>query len=627
MGPAGSSGDSSTTSPVGSSEGTSAESSSGDLVETGWCWSSEWVDASEVADLWTDDTNVIAACGSSIVTFDGSTWENRRLEDEVSVVTRVAARSLQDAWFGGSGEDQMLRLEGDRWTNVPAPLEDAALLSLKLGSTGGPWALVRYDPPCDFICDVQDSQLFHWEDGVWIEQPAAPWAERIDVAQDTVWAAGFLGTLASLTEDGWTVVASGGVQPFESVDAVSSTEAWITMGSAHGSWDAGLWESAMISPSRFLSATVDAAGTRWGVTKIFSEDQAVLERFDDAGRSIVAEVPDTAVLRVSSDADAWLGVASDGIDIRRVSVDGTSTVSVEYALPDIGDFDVLFSPGLGEAIGSGNANGLHRNAINGWSPIAGSAEEFSSVWGPSASEFFAVQRSTGTLWQASPSGFGLVDFPVEDPNLVRVWGSDESSVFAAGVPAVGTSGEANVLLVMHWDGAAWIDISPGVSNVGSSSRVHLHGAGEDLYLSSAASLHHYDGAAWTSVVAPSVSVGLDGVRAYAADQVFVVAGDGALLMHDGATWRVASDLWPELTTTDTQARLSGNATSGIFLSLSSQHQPEDEADAVWVYRGEGWEPFELPIGVRRGAILGIAEDGSQVWAEDGRRVWNAVPCE
>ena len=38
------------------------------------------------------------------------------------------------------------------------------------------------------------------------------------------------------------------------------------------------------------------------------------------------------------------------------------------------------------------------------------------------------------------------------------------------------------------------------------------------------------------------------------------------------------------------------------------------------------KPVALPEGIGHTAVFGAAEDGSELWGDDGRRIWHAVRC-
>lgn len=610
----------------------SGDSSTGGPSETSLCWSSEWTDAAGIEGIWTDDTRVLAAAGTSIITFDGEEWEQLPLEDPLSGATEVAAESFNDAWFGSTWSDVLVHLQAETLSSVDLPLEAADLMSLEVDSGGDPWVLLR--PPCGpGLCRYEDPQLFHREGEAWVESLDAQGLLDIDIVGNTMWVVGEQG-LVGLTTPGepWTLLDPPINADFEEVHGVSATEFWVTYSSAYWHYVDGIWSEGTTSPYSARSFSVDAEGDGWWVTKDLSAESSRFEQVEDTGLTFVTSVPDVNA-HINSGTDALLAGRDDGNYLYRVSdLGGGATVSTDYGQVDIGGFWQLFIPRPGEALGgrtfggSDNASGLQWHVDGAWSPIELGPDHVFSMWGLSASLFFAVDLSTGRLWQVADGVGSVAGLPIENPGLARVWGTAEDNVFVCGAPSVGVSGQVDELAVLHWDGMQWGDVSPeDVDNIGGPSSLDMHGVGEHLYVKTALSLYHYDGSSWDSVVAPDLGTELRSVRAYAPDTVFVIDQDDGLLMHDGVAWHVAADVWPELADVQGVLRLNGNAEAGIYLSV----YPEEDvgADALWVYRGEAWEPVGLPEGLGRGAVLGVAENGGELWADDGRRIWTTTDCE
>ncbi len=625
--------DDSTSATIGGFDSSGAAStSSGGEVELDWCWSSTWTDAPNLGDIWTDDVSILAAGGTSVLRFDGVTWTQLRLEGEFPSVSHVAARAVDDAWFAPNEGSVLVRLDAEGLSTVALPLEAPTVMSLEVEDGGDLWALLRPDPGCGGIgpCEDEDPVLFRLSGGSWEEHPDAAWIDSIDVVGDTVWAVGS-GQVGTATEGGWSLIDNDGQTPSGRLRAVSATEFWIAASlGGYWHWNAGAWTAGTVSPELVRSLAVDEDGTAWFVTREPGNDLARLERVDDDGRALVAEVPEAFSHVMTSDGDALVAQRGTGYFLHRVvDVDGAASVSLEYGQDDIGGFGQIFAPAAGDAVGLaaslfGSGGGLQRHADGSWAVMQGAPDVVRSVWGPSTDDLWAVDSSgeLAHVVEDSPAPAGL---PVDDPRLARVWGSASDDLYVCGAPSVNSGGVANELLVMHWNGATWSDVSPeDVTNIGGPQYLDMHGVGDDLYVKTAFRVYHYDGATWTNTFSPDPDIELDSVRAFSSTAVLAIDEQGTLLVFDGNVWDLATNVWPELAGLEGDAALTGTGDAGLYLTV--RDPLGENPDALWTFDGTGWELVELPAGIGLGAVFGVAEDGSELWGDDGRRVWHAVRC-
>lgn len=625
--------DSTSGTPGGADSSGAASSSSGGEAELDWCWSGVWTDAPGLGGLWTDGASILAAGGTSILGFDGNAWSQRPLEGDFPTVSHVAARAVDDAWFAPSTGSAVVRLLGERLSTVELPLESAAVLSLRIEDDGELWALLRPDAKCGIgPCEDEDPVLYRFDGEAWAQHPDSAWIETFDVVGDTVWAAGSgqVGSTAGLSA--WVFVDDAGQAPSGTVRAVSGSEFWVAdfLGS-YWHWDAGVWTAGSVAPEHVRSVQVDEDGTAWFLTRTPGDDVARLERVDDGGRILIAEVPDAYSLALTPDGDALVGQWGRGYVLHRVSdVGGAATVSLAYAQEDIGGFSEIFAPGPGDAVGLalsalfGSGGGLQRHDAGAWTTMQASSDVVRSVWGPSTDDLWTVD-SLGALTRLAEGEAVSPALPLDDPRLARVWGNTSDDLYVCGAPAVNSGGVANELMVMHWDGVTWTDVSPeDVTNIGGRQYLDMHGVGDDLYVKTAYRVYHYDGATWTNTFSPDPDIELSSVRAFSSTVVLAIDEQGTLLVFDGDVWDLAANVWPELAGLTGELVLTGNDEAGLYLTV---RDPSGEApDALWTFAGEGWEPVALPEGIGHTAVFGVAEDGSELWGDDGRRIWHAVRC-
>ncbi len=613
---------------------TGTMNTTGGEADPALCWSSVWTEAPGIRDIWADGTTALVAAEGLIVEFDGEAWHRTAAPDELPYVIQVAASTADDAWFAGSRRSELLHFNGDAEEFVPLPLETPEWIMLEVDGDGDPWALIGPDRMCGIgPCPVIPPQMHHLEGGNWVEIPDAQWVRSFDVVGDTVWAVGWEGVAARWTGDAWDYIESQGTETFVRVEAVSSTELWIT-GDSGAYWH---WLDGVLTTGEVEGGTIRDLQVEGGVAYALTQtgEESFIERVEDEGRTPLLPVSSTERMLLTEGPNALLvrtpPPSGSGIYIDRVSdLEGAAELTTEVAWRNRGDFSVLFPLSRDEAIGFSPSNGLQRFVDGAWSTVEGVyGGQIRSIWGTSTTAFFMV-HTDGALWQGTARGVFPASFPVDDPGLSQVWG-DGQAVYAAGARVIGTSGVFNELLVMRFDGSTWVDLSPGINNIGDSNRVDIHGVGEHLYVSTAGSLHHLDESGWTSVPAPLPSVGLQQVRAFAPDRVFVVDGDGRLQVHDGQTWQSASALWPELPDVpkDMRVSLSGNAAGGIVLTVAPRALTQDAPpSSLWTFDGVGWELLDLPETLwNRAPLAAVAEDGSSLWIDDLHRSWTRAACE
>ncbi len=171
-----------------------------------------------------------------------------------------------------------------------------------------------------------------------------------------------------------------------------------------------------------------------------------------------------------------------------------------------------------------------------------------SVWGPNAAHVYTVGGqqgaggiSTGALLVRTQGGWTPATLPTDTPKLHWIHGGPSLRVAV---------GERGAILTRDGDG----DATPW-DTVGCATVLPLWGAwvvaDDDAWVvggdgfDRAPVLCHYDGAAWTQVELPALSIdakALFKVFAVAADDVWAVGDAGLVLRYDGAAWtQVAID--------------------------------------------------------------------------------------
>jgi hypothetical protein len=226
---------------------------------------------------------------------------------------------------------------------------------------------------------------------------------------------------------------------------------------------------------------------------------------------------------------------------------------------------------VGEPGGRFDAGIFHFNGETWSSQSTEAGVTLYALWGSGSSDVYAVGTSPlgergydgvilhydGSSWSIMPGpGIGSTDGSVKVA-FSSVWGASATDIFAVG--EVNT--DFNQALIAHWDGTRWSEMPLGAADdrvlrdVSGSSGQDVYAVGyldlgSDLkgkfslsaragFLSQGVILH-YDGTSWTEVQPAMANIAYSAVWAAAANDVFVVGNtndQGVILRFNGTDWR------------------------------------------------------------------------------------------
>lgn len=183
----------------------------------------------------------------------------------------------------------------------------------------------------------------------------------------------------------------------------------------------------------------------------------------------------------------------------------------------------------------GMETGLVKHFENGaWKTIFEGGHALSSLWGTSASDFFALDVSAipvvwhyqGGTWSSSTLG-GSFDSGPGHGQARALWGTANDDLFVAGADG----------LIMHFDGTSWQPMStPTTARLSG-----LWGTAHDniIAVGQQGTILHFDGTAWSLVPSPTTA-SLNAVWGSSADNVFIVGETELEVSHtilhfDGTT--------------------------------------------------------------------------------------------
>ena len=241
------------------------------------------------------------------------------------------------------------------------------------------------------------------------------------------------------------------------------------------------------------------------------------------------------------------------------------------------------------------------------------------IWGTAADDIWVVGNtggasSPGFVYRWDGASWSRVQVPPAEGTaggFGSVWGSGPDDIWVTGPGETDVGRERDgPTPTLHWDGAAWSVVAPGLDGRFSS----VHGSGpDDVWLSGEGGAAHWDGQAWTIEEIP---FGTGPVAAWAPDRAWMAGRDGALYEWDGSTWGLSVRPVPDVLAvggTEDVIWLAGTygtiaATTGDGWTVE-QPGPGVDLQAVWI-DGDGL-PWVAGAG---GTVLRQTPDG---WEELG----------
>lgn len=432
-------------------------------------------------DIWgTSSTNVYASdyCGS-LMHFNGSEW---------TAVSELPPRIL-GIW--GTGPDDVFAVspdgihhhDGASWTAMDLPSEVAGkwVWAVHGSSAANVYAiagerLIRYDGSAWSVVPTAGPPAGGWFEDVWVggtdeviavgSQPGSGFMTRFDGTRWTTTEADvpLLGVTGTDEREAWAVGYSGRVLHFDGV----------------------AWSTVREGPSADLHAVRAAPGG-----PLYAVGAGTILRHEGNGwQPFLPTVGGTTSYRglwVAGPENLFV-VGSGAAPVLRYDGAWHEISSPVESLSDVWGT----SPSSVVAVGTGGT--VVRFDGAGWEVEAEdiTSGDVAAVWGAETGEAFAVRRDPADPLEPSIlhfDGQAWSGMPVSrmSHDLNGVWGAAADDVFA-----VGRDG-----LILHWDGAEWLEMDSGTSE----HLLDVRGAsGTDVYaVGEAGTILHYDGAEWNRV--------------------------------------------------------------------------------------------------------------------------------
>jgi hypothetical protein len=212
-----------------------------------------------------------------------------------------------------------------------------------------------------------------------------------------------------------------------------------------------------------------------------------------------------------------------------------------------------------------------------------------SVWGPSASDLFAVggPPGSGTIMRRRSGAWAPMELPATTPTVNWVYGFSEDDVWA-----VGDGGTA-----LHFDGAAWRPVATptdqnlwGVWGAAPDDLWAVGGGTTPPSANAAPTALRWDGTEWRSVeipaLVPTSATQLFKVWGSGPDDVLLVGARGVILRWDGAA--LTQDLTRPVAHTDDYVSLWGTGPDRIAIAGGRANAQ------IAVWDGATWIDAPLP---------------------------------
>jgi len=468
------------------------------------------------------DQNSSGITQAFVIHWDGHAWTQVATPADAGGLSAVAAVTANDIWAVGStningpGGLQILHWNGSAWLVVtPAKTGGGTLTAVSARAANDVWAVGSV-----LGSQTTEPLTLHWDGTAWTQVVApAPTGTSI-----------LLGVVARAAGDVWAV---GRVSPDVHTLQPAYQPLW-----EH--WDGTAWA---------IVAGPLAAGSLNGVAAGPGPLWAVGTQGRDSAETLIAQ----------GNGSSWARVASPNVGRARSWVASLAVPAADDAW----------------AVGSFNSYPRNRTFSNtlirrwdgrAWTSVAGpnppSESALNAVaartrddawavgeWGDDVEVGALIEHWDGTQWRIVVQ---------DNPSTTPVYLFGVAAVSAADVWAVGSDfnpGQSRSHIV-HWDGQTWTRVpSPMVGTGDNDLRAVTATAADDIWAAGFSTdavtrlqqpvLLHWNGTAWSSVVAPVLpaSARLAGIWAQAPNNVWAVgenanqtAGQTLILHWDGSSW-------------------------------------------------------------------------------------------
>jgi len=392
--------------------------------------------------------------------------------------------------------------------------------------------------PDDVFAVGDEGTVLHLKDGVWQSMPRATQENLLSVwgtGPANVFAAGESGVV--LHYDGndqnlWQSMNSARAATLSAVwgdpagDVFIVGERGTILRPAHSSWGQMMLDGA--------PAVTGVWGS--GPRDIYATGDGILDGFPGRDGSF----PGHTSRILHYDGDRWTSTAPD-LDVVLWKIWGSAPGG---RCPDPGIFAVGSTGAEPFRLGVV----LHHDGQSWNSDVLPQAPLLSSVWGSSCDDVFAVgQHGTvlhydGDRWrsQTTPVTRWLTGVWGSGPGDVYAVGSfSQPSDPDPSDPDPGAgAGVADAGIILHYDGQQWKACAESICSNGLPNLVDVWGsdASHVFAVGYGGAVMRYDGQGWYSMES-GTSANLFGVGGTSADDVYAVGEGGTLLHYDGQSWQ------------------------------------------------------------------------------------------
>jgi hypothetical protein len=513
----------------------------------GWCWVNPLPQGNSLRGVWAagpTDAWAVGAAGT-IVHWDGVRW-SLSASGTTEYLVAVWGSSARDVWAVGLG-GTIVHWDGARWSSV-ASGTTYDLVDLSGSGPDDVWALGSIDRS-PVTTGTNQPPTVHWDGKSW---------SPVDFAATSIWANGAddVWALAGdvvLHWDGarWSEITrlDVGNQPLTGIWASGPHDVRVYGDQHQFHFDGQTWAPDDLGPMASIS---HMAGTGpsdvWAVGSFLGPEAVDVVHFDGASWAKATDrVAHLDGVSATGPADAWAVGPSGQIqrwDGRAWTLADDDLTAVSPT-SDGGSGGVVWGSGPNDVWAVASAGMIHWDGRT-WSsavpqpsvPVRGLSLQVSGLWGTGPDDVWAVgldvnQRAIfhwdGKAWTTVLRG-GTAD---DRSFLSAVWGSGPRDVWAVGRAPFSQA------LLYHWDGAMW-----SLDDTMNGAPTSVWGSGpNDVWVAGQATLLHFDGKAWSSLMNDS-HASLGPVWGTSAHDVWLAEDDlfsGALHHWNGSSWALVTD--------------------------------------------------------------------------------------
>ncbi len=596
---------------IGKPRKTGVARSSETASSSGWSSDSSFPPVSSIKDICRVDSKLYAVTddeeGGKIISLSGQTWKIMKTPEETRALKTITCISGTDIYAAGNRE--LLHYDGEKWQKIDSPLTSEAVWSSIWHTDDGHLVLAGKEMMITYDSEKWSKVKTGLTSGDYIN---AVGGENIDqfFAVGGSFGNGFILKCNALECQSVQTIEGSWLNDLYS--APSGRDMYAAGGGASGGgpgvifhYDGSKW-SAVPLPKYTGYLKVIGKG---GETLIAAGNSGGIVEYTQAGWKIMPcpyhDLNITSFWNDQNGTAHFSGIStvlSSGASAITVSLDGEKWSVDNPWLNDV----MAFSDGTIFAVGTFGTIKTYRDGH--WKTMQSqTTKNLVSLWGSDSSDIYAVGEH-GALVHFDGSTWKKEEISISDPDLLSIWGAGKDNIYIM----------AKDNEIYHFDGKQWkyerasFDDMDQLFLLSGSSATNIYAAGTAVY--------HFDGSGWSKISFSkenSIPRFTD-LHVTAAGQLAAIEA-GTLYLFDGSSWTKSEFKSRESSKITKFTSVWGDTTTNLYLTgYEKEWTGSGPVDGLLLhYDGRQWSvvkrfPMVKPLsldGFNGSATVLVGENG------------------